>query len=122
MTMTDDERDREGITRADLDALRRAMEIARQDPDTAEQLDAKLRDETWFDVAKFAAYSVQIDSLGLGCHQLPPCAVSLDEPRTEHTAAPQAMLRRMLDRGVSPFEPDPIRAMGAPHRGRRRAL
>ncbi len=41
------------------------MSPAAQDAARAKQIDSMLADEPWEDVARFAAYSAQIDSLGL---------------------------------------------------------
>jgi hypothetical protein len=49
----------------DRDALERAMQIAQRDPLRAEHLASKLEDEPWIEVAEFAAYCCQIESLSL---------------------------------------------------------
>ena len=54
------------LNAVDRDALERAMQIAQRDPLRAEQLQAKLGDEKWRDVAEFAAYSCQIQFVILG--------------------------------------------------------
>jgi hypothetical protein len=68
----------------DREALERAMAIAMQrDPLSAEHLASKLKDEPWREVAEFAAYSCQIESLSLKPWQDPP--VSIDEDATSLT-------------------------------------
>jgi hypothetical protein len=69
--MIDDTDDVADLHPVDADALRRAMEIARQEPDRREQLDGMLEDrpflpaQPWFEVASFAAYCVQGEALRL---------------------------------------------------------
>ena len=61
------------IDEIDRDALKRALVACRaESPGRAKQLDSKLRDEPWEEVAKFAAYSAQIEGLGLMPWQNPP--------------------------------------------------
>ena len=109
----------------DRDALERAMQIAQRDPLRAEQLQKKLEDEPWREVAEFAAYCCQIDALSLKPWQDPPVNIDedADEPnnpaRVSNTAA-RKLLRRMLAAGVSRFEPDPLKALaGAKRRSSR---
>ena len=73
----------------DRDALTRAMEIcAKRDRLFAEHLESKLKDEPWREVAEFAAYSCQIESLSLRPWQSPPCHV--DEDADEPDSAERA--------------------------------
>lgn len=100
----------------DRDALERAMQIAQRDPLRAELLQAKLADEEWREVAEFAAYSCQIESLSLKPWQEPPVNIDedADEPDTaerEPDTAARKLLRRMLAAGVSRFDPDPLAAL-----------
>jgi hypothetical protein len=111
----------------DLEALTRAMTQARGA--LRGQLDSMLKDRPWLEVAKFAAYCQQFDNLRLRPWQLPPCCVASDggeEPAAE------LLLRRLLDANLSPWEPDPMRALEqaqarrakptrAPRRSRRKA-
>jgi hypothetical protein len=80
----------------DMDALKRAMDIAARDPATAQQLKSKLESESWTAVAEFAAYHCQIRALGLAPWQSPPC----------HDDGPEstALLDEMLEAGISQFE------------------
>ena len=106
-------------TEADQRALEQAMQIARQDPDRAEQLDAKLQDEAWHDVAAFAAYICQNRSLRLAPWQMPPCwIVNCDDPNdpanVPHGAKDgdgrfeAARLCRVLRaQGISKWHPNP---------------
>ena len=95
------------MTRTDKEALERAMKIcAEESPGRAEQLRAKLQDETWESVAQFASYCVQRRSLGLRPWEFSPCSAH------EGEAGPAAdLLRRMLRAGISRYEPDPLRAL-----------
>jgi hypothetical protein len=89
----------------DRDALGRAMEIAMSDPDRARQLRAKLVDEPWEEVAQFAAYGCQRSALRLKPWEEPPMHAHAGIPKAE------ALLRRMLEAGLSEFEPDPLSAL-----------
>ena len=105
----------------DREALERCMEIARRDPSRAEQLDSKLQDEEWAEVASFAAYGCQMDSLGLRPWQSPPCHIDedADEPESsdrESNSAARKLLRQMLAAGVSRYDPDPLKALAVAKR------
>jgi hypothetical protein len=95
---------------ADRDALERAMQIARRDPSRAQQLQSKLIDEPWDEVAEFAAHVCQYRALRLRPWQSPPSSVDEDDPDEDDRSA-QALLRQMLSVGVSRFEPDPLAAL-----------
>jgi hypothetical protein len=97
----------------DRGALALALEQARAEgADRAGQIDAKLKAESWKDVAAFAAYCCQCRALHLKPWQEPPAIVSEDDPN-ERDKAVQQLLRRMLAAGVSRFAPDPIAAIAA---------
>lgn len=88
------------------DALQRCVEIAQRDPDRADQLQSKLDDgQPWRDVAKFASCLVQSLSLRLRPWEVPP---SLCSERDEDG---QRLLRKMLQAGLSRYEPDPRTAL-----------
>jgi len=87
----------------DMDAFRRALEIASRDPLRAEQLKSKLEDEPWAQVARFAAYVCQCQALGLTPWQSPPCHA--------HGQASLDLLDELLDAGLSQWEPDPAAAL-----------
>jgi hypothetical protein len=102
----------------DKAALTRAMAACRaQGAASARQLDAKLAAEPWETVARFASYSAQIASLGLQPWQDPPAVINLDaalrQPFGDARGAREAgeILRRLLDAGLSRYEPDPMRAL-----------
>jgi hypothetical protein len=103
----------------DDDALRRALEIARRDPQCAALFDAKLADgEPWCDVAESAAYHCQIKALRLRPWQEPPAVADATDPRERDPEA-QALLRRMLAAGLSRYEPDPMAALFSTTRPRK---
>jgi hypothetical protein len=107
------------LSQVDRDALERALAMARKEsPGRSQQIDDKLVDEPWFDVATFAAYGCQTDSLHLKPWQSPPCWIDdlvgtiqagNDGKNGDYAAA--KLLQRLLDAGVSRYEPDPIKAL-----------
>ena len=101
----------ETANRADKAALQLSMKIAMRDPDTKRQLEAKLKNVTWFDVACFAAYNCQMDALHLKPWDWPPCWADENANHPANNDA-QKLLRRMLKAGVSRWHPDPMAALG----------
>lgn len=96
---------------ADTHALRRCMEIAMRDPARKQQLESKLKDESWHAVAKFACYVVQTDNLHLPLWaEFPPCWADEHDPQPQDKSA-QRLLRKMLQAGLSRYEPDPMAAL-----------
>jgi hypothetical protein len=87
------------MTRNDRTALKLAMEIAQRDPLRAKQLQAKLEDESWDEVAQFASYCCQNRALNLLPWQEPPCWG--DTERCDPDA--KKLLQKMLAAGVSRF-------------------
>ena len=105
MTLTTDE----NLDEVDIDALTRAMAKAREDLDRAKQLDAMLKQRPWAEVARFASYCCQCDALDLQPYENPPChARIIGQPIDP--AAPH-LLERLLDAGLSQWEPDPLAAL-----------
>src|SRR5262245_44578858 len=113
------------MTKRDRAALELAMQHARRDPDVAAQLDSKLRGmkledgrrwacppEPWREVAEFAAWHCQIESLSLMPWELPPCAS--DGVGDEKHAK---LYRQLTTAGVSVFHPDPVAALEAAAEG-----
>lgn len=97
------------MTRNDRDALKLALGLLRNESvGRAEQIDSKLRDEPWEDVAEFAASCCQSRSLHLEPWSLPPC-----HGDSEHHRDPAArkLLDQMLALGVSRWHPDPMAAI-----------
>ncbi len=101
------------MRKIDREALKLAMEKAREEPGRAEQLDAKLKEGSWFDVASFAAYCCQTRSVRLAPWDEPPCVADEDDPN-ERAKDAQALLRRMLAAGISRYHPGPMAALAAP--------
>ena len=101
----------------DRNALERALVACRAEGAArAKQLDSKLRDEPWEEVAQFASYCAQGRALDLMPWQSPPCHANLralSEPLGDPRAARESaeLLRRLLDAGLSRYEPDPIAAI-----------
>ena len=112
------------LNAVDRDALERAMAIAQREPQRAEHLASKLEDEDWREVAEFAAYGCQIESLGLKPWQSPPVHIdeNADEPdnaEREPDTVGRKLLRQMLRAGVSRYEPDPLAALQQANKRRR---
>ena len=105
----------------DRDALERCMKIAQRDPLRTEHLRSKLEDEPWIEVAEFAAYGCQIESLSLKPWQSPPCHIdenadAPDDADREPDTVGRKLLRQMLRAGVSRFDPDPLKALAGAKR------
>ena len=105
------------MTPTDKDALTRAIVAARaESAGRAKQLDSMLTDRPWQEVAEFAAHCVQGRTLGLMPWQMPPLCYAnrldsaLREPFGDPRGAREAgeLLRRLLDAGLSKYEPDPL--------------
>ena len=64
------------LTDVDRDALTRALATCRKESKArSHQLDSKLADEPWERVARFAAFSCQMDSLHLNPFECPPIRI-----------------------------------------------
>ena len=105
------------MTPTDMDALTRAIAACRAaDPARSAQIDAMLSYRPWAEVGTFAAASAQRHSLHLKPWQSPPCRSDpedlykpIGDPRGERESA--ELLRRLLDIGLSRYEPDPLQAI-----------
>jgi hypothetical protein len=119
------------IEPVDQDALARAIETLRasKTPAVRAQIEDKLASEPWIEAAEFASYCCQCDALHLKPWQSPPCwiddlestlAAGDDGVLGDYAGA--MLLRRMLDWGLSRYEPDPVaalkRAQRPPEQGR----
>jgi len=119
MTLPQIDEDEDELHPVDREALERAIAMTRANGGpSAVQIENKLRDEPWEQVARFAAYCRQCDNLRLMPHQSPPCwvedmeatlAAGDDGILGKYAAA--RLLQRMLDAGLSVYEPDPIAAL-----------
>jgi hypothetical protein len=79
---------------------------------------ASLQDEEWIEVAAFAAYGCQIESLSLKPWESPPCVEGEDDPNP-HDKDAQKLLRQMLAAKISRYEPHPLEALRRAKRKRR---
>jgi hypothetical protein len=108
----------DALSAVDFEALTRAVKICQSDPATHLQIERKLTNEIWRDVAEFCAYSCQMDSLHLAPWQSPPAWVEnlvgdIQAGDDGVLGAYQGakLLRRLLDAGLSRYEPDPLAAL-----------
>jgi hypothetical protein len=105
------------MKRIDRAAMKRAIEqLRRKGGEDARQIEQKLRDEPWEDVARFAAYSCQCDALNPEPWQPVPANDYVvtdrdDEGPVMGRKAAAELLRRLLAAGLSRYEPDPINAL-----------
>jgi hypothetical protein len=99
------------VNRVDSEALRRALKMARAEPEYREQMARKAEAEGWESAARFASYSLQIDNLGLKPWMDPPCFA---EVRPDPEAL--KILLKLLGAGLSRYEPDPIAALAEARR------
>jgi hypothetical protein len=107
------------MNKRDRAALKLAMTMARKDPLRARQLDGMLAaGRSWQEVAEFAAYSCQFDTLRLKPWETPPIDAD-DTPgaaardRFGYFTEPKAvaLLKRMKAAGVPRCYPDPMAAL-----------
>jgi hypothetical protein len=98
--------------------MRRAIAIMSKEPGRAEQLDAMLESDDFAAVGEFAATHCQRVALALRPWETVPVDVvdiaeALKQPagdqRGDHRAA--ALLQRLLDAGLSRYEPAPLLAL-----------
>jgi len=102
------------LTKADIEALRRAYVIGRNEsPEYCEHLESIARQRGWPEAAASAVYHLQIRALRLKPWHCPPCDCRSDEigHGYGHSRAEVMLRRRMLKAGLSLYEPDPIAAL-----------
>ena len=117
------------MTPIDQDALARAIAAIRKSNagGAVLQIEQKLEREGFEVAGSFAAYSQQVDNLHLMPWEVPPCwvapaniedllATSPDADDTHGWRDAARLLKRLLDAGLSRFEPDPIAALAAAER------
>ena len=103
------------ISQLDQDAMERAWpRLKTLNRDRYTQLKAELdAGDDWERVSAWAAASVQYKLLGLQPWQRSPSELRLDG--TQHQSPSddggRLLLKRMLDAGLSRYEPDPLRAL-----------
>lgn len=90
----------------DRDALARALAIeqAGDEPGRRDQ------GRDWFEAATSASYACQRRALGLRPWQSPPCYGDAHPGHDGHADA-AVLLQRLLDAGLSRWEPDPLQAL-----------
>jgi hypothetical protein len=103
------------LSAEDIDALTRALRLMRAEgEEQSVRCDALLEERGWVEAATRAAYNAQIKSLGLRPWQAVPfeAADEVDEAGGYGRTAEEVMLkRRMLELGISLYEPNPRAAI-----------
>ena len=121
-TDTEAEAGAEDLSPADKAALEHAIEQYRASGRWQRQTidDLFARGDDWADVGRYAAFHCQCERLHLPPWLVAPCDVNNIErdlvrtdDRAERTGlrAAAQLLKRMLDAGLSRFEPDPLGAL-----------
>jgi hypothetical protein len=102
------------MTRSDREAMQRAIEVLRADPDC--QIEAMLRAQPEEPVGLFAVGVLQVRNLKLRPWEAPPAdTADVQTPRDVYgfRASEVSLLKRMLAAGVSRFAPNPLQALAA---------
>jgi hypothetical protein len=106
-----DERDRAAMREA-IDAMRR------EGGADAEWIEGRLRDDGFEEAGHAAVYHLQYAALRLRPWEFAPCWVAPDEVDAIIAAGDDGkrygaakLAKRLIDAGVSPFHPDPERAL-----------
>ena len=87
------------------------MALASDDPGRREQIERKLKKD-WVEAAETASYDAQCRVLGLKPWQSPPCYGDAFPGHDGHANA-AVLLRKLLDAGLSRWDPDPLVALAA---------
>ena len=74
------------------------------------QIERRLETKGWFEAAQLAAYSCQRRALQLRLWESPPMFGAVSPGHDGHAKA-AVLLKRLLDAGLSRFEPDPLGAL-----------
>ncbi len=90
------------VTKLDREALARSMEIAMRNPKLAAQLDDQLKERPWLEVAEFASYCCQVDSL-ICSHTNRRLAVLLAMTRTRRTSCAVSSMPDCLAMSQTPL-------------------
>jgi hypothetical protein len=100
------------MTRKDLAALRRCIEVVERDPTRREQI-RNMRPR--LERALFCCSVAQSESLDLKPWECPPCESEPDDSDNASYAEQKRRARQLADRlraaGLSVYEPDPIRSL-----------
>ena len=101
----------------DREALERAVAMAMEG--RADQITSMLQDRPWVEVAEFASYHVQMKTLRLCPWQAPPChGYWLQGDKVQRDAHGGDLCDKLLDAGLSMYEPDPAAALAKVKRRR----
>jgi hypothetical protein len=95
----------------DLEAMRRAIEVLRSDPELRDQIETMLRNQSEQEVGTFAVGFLQVRNLRLKGWECPPCdTFNVAQPSDHYgcRANEVTLLRRMLAAGLSRFDPNPM--------------
>ena len=98
------------VSECDFDALTRALDLALASDDDRAQIEQKLERKGWIEAAQSAAYSCQRRVLQLRPWELPPCYGAVSPGHDGHAKA-AVLLKRLLDAGLSCYEPDALGAL-----------
>jgi len=110
------------VRRIDREALERCIEIMRasKEPSDRKQIERMLEAGGWQKAADSAAYHCQMNALRLRPWQSPPCwidsrdiksIIARGDDGVAGDFAAARLLQRMLEAGLSQYEPDPISAL-----------
>jgi hypothetical protein len=100
------------LSDVDRDAFERAIEIASREPWQRRRIEAKFeKGESFDNVGRAAAYHCQIAALDLQPWQDPVMYAGLRRGDEGYVRANLELLQRLLDAGLSRFEPDPLTAL-----------
>lgn len=97
----------EALAPVDREALERCVATLLRDPELGELVREKMHDrEPWIEIAKWAAFAVQMSALQLRPWQSPPCYGEDErDPQTKELAD------RLRRAGLSIYEPHPLEAL-----------
>jgi hypothetical protein len=116
--MTDATTTTHAISEVDQDAFERALAIMLRHRELGRDFKRRLGEgrEPWADIARHAALSCQLQSMGLKPWQVASCEVEInqiDPPGDEHhrTRHASLTLERLLNSSLSRYEPDPPAAL-----------
>src|SRR5262249_60673956 len=115
MTSLHDDED-EPLSQIDRDAFTRAIAIYRQERHGGDKHITDKSKEAGFAAAgRFAAYWCQRKRMKLAPFEFPPAWLSgiddVDGPAFKGKVGAARLLKRLLDAGLSQFEPDPLAAL-----------
>jgi hypothetical protein len=116
--------DGEYYSDADLAALELCIAATKAQSEASRlQVESMLADD-WEDAALFCCYCAQYRSLNLKVYQYPPAwtheADSDDGPNNCDQRDARSLLREMLAAGLSRYDPDPLKALAAARKRKRK--